>query len=264
MGNQYIVYLFLKEFNEVKGKRRFVDCELGFDNDVKRYYLSTHINAFTIEEAKKVGEKRLYKVLNFIQLLTGVSHPIIGIQAYLVSGNDIFSQVVPMMLTRTRYVPLDEPKIKEIANFITKYDNIAGNGETTKKLDQVINYYVRGCRLESTWRTESFLNFFKVIELISHNFVRNFNQQISTELKDTLLQDLTPEEVGKLQTDRRLIKYMCKELKILEEFDIKKMVRLRHEVSAHANVEEPEITMSDFNSCKCLAGQAIIKYVERK
>jgi hypothetical protein len=262
MVNQYIVYLFMKEFNEVKGKRKFADCELGFDSDVKRYYLSTIVNSFKIEEAKQVGEQRLYKVLNFIQLLTGLSYPIIGIQVYKVSGNDIYSQMVPMTLTRTRYVPLDEPKIQEIANFVTKYDGIAVNGETAKKLDQVINYYVRGCRLESTWRTESFLNFFKVIELISHNFVKNFNLQISTELKDTLLNDLTPEEVGKLQTDRRLIKYMCEALKIKEEFDIKKMVRQRHEVGAHANIGEPEISKDDFNSCKCLAGQAIIRYVD--
>ena len=196
-------------------------------------------------------------------MFLGITYPISGIQVYQIAGTKPFERMTPMTLRRRRYLPLPPEKLKDISTFVITYDKLTVKKEVTKRLDKIISYYLRGCNLEEYWLSESFLNFFKVIELISSDFVKSFNGEIISQLKNTLLSDLTAQEINGLLNEKRLIDFMHKKLGITEKFDIKKIVRLRHEFSAHARIEETTITKEEFNICKCLAGQAIMKYVEQ-
>jgi len=257
--NAYLVKATLNGFHEIELGKKIVDCEFGFEHN--QCFLSTVINADTQEEARRKGALRLKQVLSVFVIHTGVSYTISSIRVEQIAGEEPFLCSAHMNIERMTYLPLGNEKIAEIQKSIEILDRLPNQEQTTARVDRSINYFLRGCYLETKWRSEAFLNFFKVIELVCEDFKESFERTVCNQLKNTLLEDLTRKEVEDLKTQKRLVRFACKQLGITSDFDISEIIRLRPKFSAHATLEEVTVSTEEFNNCKALAGKIIINYL---
>jgi hypothetical protein len=253
--------MYIRGFHEVPAGQKFADCEFGFDKEFSEYFLSTKDSANSGKEACVKGERRLSQVMAIFVLYTGIIYDLVSPIAYQIAGEEPFIHTSSMVLGRTRLLPILKEEIEKIAEWVKLFDGLSSKEYSTKRIDKAINYFLRGCYLEHRWRSESFLNFFKIIELISHDFGEDFSKEMKKQLTNTMLMDLTDEEISDLQTQKRLVKFVCDKLGI-KEFDVPKIVKLRHEFSAHASVQEPEVSNEDFAECKGLSIRTLVEYAQ--
>jgi hypothetical protein len=221
------------------------------------------VSADSAEEARIKGERRLNQVLSIFVIHMGVSYTYSSIGVDQISGEQPFFHDLSMGITTLTYLPINNEKISEVEKSIEILDKLADE-RVSIVIERAINYFLRGCYLETKWRSESFLNFYKVIELVAQEFRRSFNQTIANQLKDTVIGELTKEELKRLPTPKRLIKFMCKQLDITSEEDISRITKLRPKFSAHAMIKEVVVSSEEFNSCKVLAGRTIINYIKKQ
>ena len=259
--NQYDVRAYLKGFHEVEVGQKIDDCEFGFKQEDSQYFLSTTVIAENVEEAKCKGELRINQVLSVFVLHTGMTYHVSGIHVNQISGKEPFLYSSFMNLGSTTYLPISKEKIEEIGKSIELLDKLPNQERSTKKVDKAINYFLRGCHLETQWYAESFLNFYKVIELISNDFRDDFSQTVTNQLTESLLRDLTEKEKEELLTPKRLIQFTCGKLEMKDLCNISKIVELRNEFGAHARLKEVTVSPEEFNNCKVLAAKIIINYV---
>jgi hypothetical protein len=234
--NQYNVIMYFKGFHEVQAGQRFTDCEFGF-NKVNQYFLSSKVSANSSKEAKIKGARRLNQVLSIFVLYSGMIYDVSTIHVFQIAGEEPFLHMAPLMLERTVYLPVSKEKSEKIENWITIFDGLSAEDYSTKRADKSVNYFSKGCYLESRWRSESFLNFFKVIELISQDFVDDFRKELKNQLSNTLLSNITEEEISELQKQKRIVKFACNKLGI-KDFNTSKIVELSHKFGAHTSIEE--------------------------
>jgi hypothetical protein len=262
LKNQYNVKAYLKGFHEIEIGQKIADCEFGFDHNRHQYFLSATVSAENIEEAKRKGALRLNQVLSVFVIHLGMYYSISAIGVDQIAGEQPFVHSTSLILGRTTYLPIGKEEIEEIENSITLLDKLPIQESSTKRIDRAINYFLKGCRLETQLRSESFLNFYKVIELISDDFGKDFNEEVSGQLKTMLLKNVTEKEINELRTRKRLIQFACNKIGITFDCDISKIVELRNKFSAHARLKEVNISRKEFNDCKILASRTIIKYAE--
>lgn len=260
LQNRYIVKAYLDGFHEVEVGQKIADCEFGFDYDRKQYFLSTIVSTESMEEAKRKGELRLNQVLSVFVVHTGIYYRIGTIGVDQISGEQPFSHSGHVIVTLRRYLPISKEKIEEIGNSIELLDKLPSQERSTKRVDIAINYFLKGCFLETRWVSESFLNFYKVVELISHDFRKSFDLEVGSQLETTLLGNLTEQEIEKLRTPKRLIQFTCEKLGITYACDISRIVELRNEFGAHASLKEVDVSQKELNDYKILAGKSIIEY----
>jgi hypothetical protein len=259
--NTYLVKAYPKAFHKVELGREIGGCKIDYDYDQNRYFISTVVVGNTPEEAQEKGFLRVSQVLSVFCVHTGVSYKIDSIHIEQISGKKPFLYTAPMTLVWESYLPIDDRKIREIEETFTVLDKLSNEKRSTKIVTKAINYFLRGCYLETKWRSESFLNFYKVIELIAQDFQESYNQTLENQLKNTLLEDIAKEEIKQLRTSKRLIQFMCLQLGITSNNDISQIVELRPKFSAHATLQEVDVSPEEFNKCKALAGKAIINYI---
>ena len=222
------------------------------------------VSADSAEEAKRKGEHRLTQVLSVFVIHTGASYTYSSIGVDQISGEQPFFHHLFTGITRLTYLPINNETISEVEKSIEILDKLTDD-RVSIVIERAINYFLRGCYLETRWPSESFLNFYKVIELVAQEFRGGFNQTIAGQLKDTISSSLTEEELRRLRTLKRLIRFMCKQLDIAsKEEDISRIVTLRSRFSAHAVLEEIVVSPEEFNSCKILAERTIIKYIKQQ
>jgi hypothetical protein len=258
--NQYSVIMYLAGFHEVEVGQKLADCEFGFEKENNQYFLSTVVSAESIEEARFKGESRLNQVLSILVVNTGIYYQVSGIHINQISGEKPFVYMSPMAFQRIRYLPFPKEEFAKVEELIELLDGFPFQENSTKRIDKAINYFLSGCDLELNWRSESFLNFFKVIELVSNGFRDSFVQTLIVQLNNSLLGNLTEKEIQQLLTPKRLIQYTCVKIGLSDECNISEVVDLRNEFSAHARMKEITVTPETFNHCKSLAGRTIIKY----
>lgn len=218
--NTYLVKAYLQLFHEIELGREIGGCKIDYDYDRNRYFISTVVSANTPKEAEDKGFLRLSQVLSIFCVHTGVSYKIDTIHINQISGKKPYLYTAPMTFVRRTYLPIGNKKIREIEQTLTILDKLSNEKRSTKVITKAINYFLRGCYLETTWRSEYFLNFYKVIELVAQDFQGSFNQTLKNQLKSTLLEDLTKDEGKQLQTSKRLIQFMCLRLGITSNNDI--------------------------------------------
>lgn len=258
---KYRVKVFLQVFHNVEVGLRIGECEVGYEHN--QFFLSTIVHANTREDAKEKGFSKITEVLAIFCLQTGQSYKVSSINVEQLSGTKPYIHAGFMTLTRLTLPPLDNKKIAEIKRTFLLLDKCPKKGKESKRIERAINYFMKGCYLETKWRPESFLNFYKVVELIAHAFIGNFNQSLENQLKNTLLEDLDDAERKGLLTSKRLIQHMCKQLKVTSKSNkISQIVKLRSKFSAHATLEEVDVSLERFNECKSLAGRTLIGYIE--
>ncbi|MBZ2174827.1 hypothetical protein K8M07_06145 [Schnuerera sp. xch1] len=149
-----------------------------------------------------------------------------------------------------------------------------------------IKYYERGIRIEP-WYTEAFINYFKIIELISDKYLDEAKQEKEEENKTKMEQSISKivkeikskkydkdaiiksakdiYEIGKVERRRR-IELAATDLGA-EEFtidDIKKLVNIRNKVSAHANSQLELINGDQLILCKSFAKKILSGYIQKQ
>lgn len=179
-NNQYCVKIYLEEFHPVEVGQKISDCEFGFETRNNQYFLSTIVSAENSNKAKRKGELRLNQVLSVFVLHTGITFPIGVIHVDQISGEKPFICSSNLILGRTVYLPIKKEKIEEIEKSVELIDKLPTQNRSTKITDRAINYFLRGCYLETKYRSESFLNFYKVIELITNEFRKAFDSEVNS------------------------------------------------------------------------------------
>lgn len=257
---RYRVKAYLQVFHNMEEGLKIGECEVGYEHN--QYFLSTIVQANTPKEAKEKGFSKITEVLAIFSLQTGQSYKVSPVNVEQLSGTKPRIHTGFMTLERITLLPLDNKKIAEIQRTLMLLDKCPRKGKESKRIERAINYFMKGCYLETKWRPESFLNFYKVVELIAQAFKGSFNQSLGNQLKNTLLKDLTDKERKGLRTSKRLIQFMCRQLNVTtNNKDISQIVDIRPRFSAHATLEDVDVSLESFNKCKSLAGRTIIRYI---
>jgi hypothetical protein len=97
---------------------------------------------------------------------------------------------------------------------------------------------------------------------LRNDFKNEFVNEVNDQLDGTVLKDLTDKEMKGLRTPKRLIQFTAKQLGITEPFDIPRIVELRNQFGAHANLKDVIVSKEDFRNCKFLASFIIINYLD--
>lgn len=260
--NTYLVKAYPQGFHKIELGREIGGCKIDYDHHHNRYFISTVVVGGTPEEGQEKGFLRISQVLSVFCIHTGVNYKIDSIHIDQISGKKPYLYTSPTTLVWKSFLLVDNKKVREIEETLTILDKLSNEEQSTKIVTKAINYFLRGCYLETKWRSESFLNFYKIIELIAQKgFRESFNQVIKNQLKSTLFKDLNKGEIKQLRTSRRLIQFMCLQLGISSNNDISQIVKLRPKFSAHATLQEVDISLEEFNKCKALAGKTLINYI---
>ena len=130
----------------------------------------------------------------------------------------------------------------------------------SQNLDQLskkaLAYFIIGMRLNK-WPVESFLNFFKSIELISSRFTSNFDKNLKEKIPD-----LTDREIRSLRTRKRLIKQACLEVGLNDvDKTIDEFVQVRNSQDVAHPTKDTPFKDEYVQPCKDLARELIIAYL---
>jgi hypothetical protein len=257
--NTYLVKAYLEVYHPTDIGTRIGDCEVGFENS--RYFLSKTISCDSREEAEERGKRRIGQVLSTLSLYTGVSYRIDHFSVDQISGNEPHLHTSELLFERMTLLPLRNGVVTRVEKTLRILGTLQ-DGKPAEIVERAINYFLRGCRLEEKeWRSESFLNFYKVTELLAQAYRKEFSQAFSDRLKNTLF-ELNEKEIQTLVTQTRIIRFMCKQLDVSDD-RVPQIVKLRATFSAHATIDEPAISNDDFNICKILASNSLINYIEK-
>ena len=256
--NIYQVEAHFSVFHPTDIGTRIGDCEVGFEND--HYFLSKTISSNSREEAEKKGKRRIGQVLSTLCLYTGMSYPIDHFNVNQISGDEPHLYTSNLLFKRITLLPLRNGDVTKVENTLRILDTLP-DGKPAEIVEKAINYFLRGCHLWAEWRSESFLNFYKVTELLAQSYRKDFSQSFNDILRNTLF-ELNENEIQTLATQTRIIRFMCKQLDVSDD-RVPQIVKLRATFSAHATIDEPAVSDEDFNTCKVLASNSLINYIEK-
>ena len=244
-------------------------------------YIETVVNGDSTEEARKVVLNKFEDVSSFLAFETDSKFKL------------IITDVIQIVSKGERgYGESDILGIMSIPRIITNQDIeninklIKMNSELDKITKAALKYYERGIKIQE-WNTESFINYFKVIELLSNKYLDKAKQEQEEENREKLDQNISKiiAEIKSGQYDRKIIIKSAKEIynigKVglrrrielaaidlgVEEFteeDIKKLVRTRNEVSAHANSQSELIGDEELKMCKSFAKKILHGYIQKQ
>jgi hypothetical protein len=261
--NQYVVRAFVDVLQEIEVGTKIGDYEFGFAKFEKQHFLQTVVVARNMTEATWKSHAKFGQMLRIFTLFTGKPCNILYINGKQISDKQTtqsFSSTILVPKVVAHKSPFDEEKIEEIRKTANAIENLP-KGRSAMVAIRALSYFERGCYLERKWRSESFLNFFKGVELISYDFQKLFDTEVNNQLGNTLLRKLTKEELEAMRTLKRVIQFTCEQLGI-SDCNVSEIVNLRSEFSAHARLKEVNVTQKEFNNCKELAGKLIISYVD--
>lgn len=169
------------------------------------------------------------------------------------------------MLRRKRFEPLPQDIVDQIKKSIEILDHLPNQEKYTKRVNKVIKFFRKGCYLRRDWSSEAFLNFYKSMELVSHDFRKDFDEETKNQMKETIFNDLTEKELKDLRTPKRLIQFTSRKLGIVhpyDAYDIPRIVELRNKFGAHANLKDVTVSKKEFNDCSVLGANIIINYLK--
>jgi len=256
--NTYQIKAHFRVFHPTDIGTRIGDCEVGFENN--HYFLSKTISSNSREEAEEKGKRRIGQVLSTLSLYTGVNYPVDHFSVNQISGDEPHLYTSNLLFKRITLLPFRNGDITKVENTLRILDTLP-DGKPANIAEKAINYFLRGCNLEAEWRSESFLNFYKVTELLAQAYRKEFSQSFNDKLGNTLF-ELNEKEIQTLATQTRIIRFMCKQLDVFDD-RVPQIVKLRATFSAHAKIDEPAVSDEDFNTCKVLASNSLINYIEK-
>jgi|WetSurMetagenome_2_1015567.scaffolds.fasta_scaffold51131_3 hypothetical protein len=259
--NQYHVKAYLSAFNELQVPQRILDCEINLDTVSKRYFIATNVLADNDKDAQKKGMIRIDLILGIFEVRLGIHFDVEAVD--VIQLFEPFLHARQIVLKSLRLVPLPTEVINDVKRLALLLDKLPNSEVYTKRANKSITFLRKGFFLEgNSWKAEAFLNYFKAMELISHDFKREFDEKAINQINKTCLSDLTAEEISELRTLKRLIQFTVLKLGITEDFDIPRIVLLRNQFGAHANLKDIEISTAEFNNCKILSMRAVFQYLD--
>ena len=260
--NKYKITAFLSGFHNLENREKIRELTFGFDSESKRYFVSLIVPSKNNKVAENIGMQRIKQILGMVTIYTGINYEIVDNKTDQISGKIPFIHSKTLRIKRRRYVPLPENLTNRIEEALENVERLPKKAYTTIKIRKAIDYCFKGCFFQVDWKSEAFLNFYKVIELISQDFKKQFDKEIVDQLKNTVIKNVTEEEISSLRSSKRLIEFACEKLSINYKYDISKIVNLRPRFSAHASIKEVIVSEDEFNDCKILALNTIINYID--
>ncbi len=223
------------------------------------YFLATlKIEEEDIDISQRIAEDKFAEIFGALSLVTGGNYefnikegiPFSSFDGKEISGRNIIITIrAPMgrLLSDKVAIQLSEKIMKFLPLFHIE-DAVFQNS---------YKYYLTGIMV-SKWPIESFLNFFKAIELISAHFLDDLKNDFKEKIPD-----LTNTEINELckTTKRRMIKTReILNVENIKESEIKEIVDKRPD-AAHARTYQ-RIERVDVNLCKKIAREFIFKYLK--
>lgn len=241
----------LLEENKIIGDFELIPHE----DTVNLVYLK--VNAENIGEVSKIAKVKYEDFFDSLMLSTGnaIDYEILGADEITPDREkkESFERVSARLFVTGKVIVDDETREKmwqEREDIFSLSQNL---DQLSKK---ALAYFIIGMRLKK-WPVESFLNFFKSIELISNTFTSNFNKNLKEKIPD-----LTDREIRILGTRRRLIKQACLGVGLNDvEKTIDEIVKVRNSQDvAHPRADTP-FKDEYVQPCKDLARDLFIAYL---
>lgn len=236
------------------------DLEFKIIKDEKgsRYVVQFPVEAKDPDEAEKLAREKLNRVFKALTLSTGRRFDF-----ELVGSRETTKEQIPRRVS-VRFISIKRPFKKWLES--EKIEQVRGETqEILRLLDKTdlhsrkaIEYFIIGTKL-SEWPRESFLPFFKAIELISNKF----SPEIKKRFKEKI-PDLEPKEIKRLATSSRKIQYACEVLGIKgvsEKIEMIVKTRNKYDI-AHATLKK-DFKKETVDTCRELAREFIVNYIKK-
>jgi len=257
-------WIFEAEIADLFPKKpiKIADCEIKIveteekDTPGFKCVASSRIKAKTRKEAMDLALEKFDGIFTALSIATGERFEYRVMEGYEVTPDgktkekeDMIYRILELKMKMIDF----QSKLIETTNRLIELI-----GKTDRISQRSIDYFLIGTKLRK-WPSEAFLNFFKVIELISDTF--------RSQLEDELLAkigDLTSDEIKMLFTRKRVIIAACNVLGVDYDFaQIKKLVDVRNSFDvAHPSLE-PRFNRKFLNPCREMARRFLIQYLER-
>ena len=215
------------------------------------------VNAETVDAISDIAKEKYEEFFDSLMLSTGsiINYQLLGATEITPNREKKESfEHVHASFHITAKVKVDEETRKKM--WQEREDVFLLSQKHDQLSKKALAYFIIGMRLNK-WSNESFLNFYKSIELISSRFIHNFNMNLKG-----IIPDLSDIEINRLRTPKRLFKHTCSELGV-NYFDerIDKIVDIRNsEDVAHARSATP-FKEEYVQPCKELAKKLVIAYL---
>lgn len=264
--------IFVEKYN--------IDGILLYTSKENKNYIETVVDATSTDEARKIALEKIQDIISFMSFETNSKFELIitDVVQIIEKGEIGYgeSDLLVSIIIPKRIINKDVEAVKILYKQSINFEN---------RIKSAIRYYERGIKIEE-WSTEAFINFFKVIELLSDTYLQEAKQEKEKENKEKLdkninkiIQEIKKEDynpksvikaakqiydIGKVESKRR-IELAASDLNV-EGFDlkhIKELVDIRNEVSAHANSQSKILTQDNVSLCKNFAKKMIKGYIKK-
>ena len=239
---------------------RINDFELKAIEDESKgtkFIATLKVNEEDIYIADKIANEKFAEIFNVLSLVTG------GRYEYTIEHGRAFPSFEekgkPSSIMHLRFqLPFSTIMNDETTKLISKQAiHFLPLSLTDDKVFQnAFEYFLIGTKI-SKWPKESFLNFFKAIELISDHFKENLENDFKEKI-----QDLTRKEIKEISTTKRRIIKAQEILNVenIEESEIKEIVRKRPQ-AAHPRIDKIFVR-KDVELCKKILREFLFKYLK--
>lgn len=204
-----------------------------------------------------IADEKFAEIFNVLSLVTG------GRYEYIITSGKAFprfeekgkpSTILHMVSQLPFSQIIEDEKTRKVSKEAMQLLSLSQIDDQV--FQKAFEYFIIGTKI-SKWHKESFLNFFKAIELISDHF----KEKLENDFKEKI-QDLTRTEIKKISTAKRRIMKACEILNVenIEETEIKEIVKKRPD-AAHPRTDK-RFGRKDVELCKKIAREFILKYLK--
>ena len=262
---------------------------IGFPENVKIDTVSIHGNeawdtcitevlANTLQEAQNIGKRKVNELFQVLGFLYDSQYEISLSGCREIGPPDKPKQVVSYVpCSFTIMLLFDDKMHKNTIELLSSVKN------ANEPFQSALAYYNRGVQLDS-WPSQAYLNYFQSIELIANTYIEivKANKKEQKETKDKL-HEYVSELRGYFDTnDISKVEKMAKKIYSLGYISTKSriicaledlglecyldkvnmIVNARHGI-AHGDSQMRIISKEEFSSCKTIAKDVLMKYLER-
>lgn len=254
---------------------------LLYTSKENKNYMETIVYATSPDEARTIIFKRFEEIASIMSFETDLKFELVITDVLqIIEEGEIGHGESDLILSITIPKRIMNKDIKEINILNKEFVNFEDI------IKSAMRYYERGVKIEE-WSTEAFINFFKSIELISDKYLKQAKQEKEEENKKNLDKNINRiieeikkgyydqqsvikaakqiYDIGKVERKRR-IELAAIDLNVegLDLNDIKELVNIRNEVSAHANSQSKVLTQNNVLLCKNFAKKIIKGYIKKQ
>lgn len=232
----------------------------------KHYILSTEVEAEDNQKAEIEAEEKFKSFIMALSLGAKTSYNYSICRATCVKwyGTKPLSSL-SLDMSCSILEELKESDAKNILSIIRALES--GDKYTC----QAIKYFLMGLKLGSLWKSESFLNFYKAIELLWGKDARYLKKEFKEHIQAFMDSHISAGEislnaketedfVNQIVRGKILMFYICNKLGYASE-EIEKsgrLVEIRND-AAHPSGDPDEVTEAELNFCRDIAQKLILQ-----